>query len=329
MTTHKFVDSMPTVGLDFLWLELTAHCNERCVHCYAESGSDPSTPEVLSPVQYRSLIKQASDLGCKKIQFIGGEPTLHPHLSDFIGYASQCGYDFIEVFTNLYNLSESLLETFKSFDVHVATSFYSFDERRHESVTQTKNSYQRNVTNIQRIINSGLDLRVGVIEMRQNSRDSGETSEFLQSLGVENIGSDRLRSFGRGINQAEEKANDLKELCGNCWSGSLNIRPDGLVSPCIMSRNMPVGNVIDSELKTLIESLELKKLRETIYRDVWLPVVEREKTDSLEIENNCGPCRPHDPSCHPICEPRCSPRCSPSCNPCSPGRQCWPTQCAP
>jgi MoaA/NifB/PqqE/SkfB family radical SAM enzyme len=298
--TIGFKEKMPTVGLNFLWLELTAHCNEQCVHCYAESGSDPSTPEILNPRQYRSLIKQASDLGCKEIQFIGGEPTLHPHLSDFIKYASECGYEFIEVFTNLYNLPDNLLNTFSLFGVHIATSFYSFDKNRHEAVTQTTNSYQRNVTNIKKVLSAGLELRVGVIEMDQNSGDFRETSEFLTSLGVKDVGSDRLRGFGRGTSQAEQRANDLNELCGNCWSGSLNIRPDGLVSPCIMSRNMTVGNILTSKLQTVVESLELERLREAIYR-----------TTSLEVKR-CGASDPGD-----------------SCYPCTPSRRCFPSQCLP
>jgi uncharacterized radical SAM superfamily Fe-S cluster-containing enzyme len=46
------------------------------------------------------VIDEAYDAGCRQLQFIGGEPTLHPSLDSFIRHAAEKGYEFIEVFTN-------------------------------------------------------------------------------------------------------------------------------------------------------------------------------------------------------------------------------------
>ncbi len=110
--------------LDFIWLELTSLCNMECVHCYAESGPNPETKNILSPQKYLEIITQAANMNCKKIQFISGEPTIVKHLPDYIVHASNNGFEFIEVFTNAFVLTKKLLTCFVENKVSVATSFY-------------------------------------------------------------------------------------------------------------------------------------------------------------------------------------------------------------
>ncbi len=49
--------------LDFIWLELTNHCNLFCSHCYAESGPSPSNRDVLTYDEYVTLLSEAAELG--------------------------------------------------------------------------------------------------------------------------------------------------------------------------------------------------------------------------------------------------------------------------
>ncbi len=58
-----------TVELQFLWVELTNQCNLQCSHCYAESGPNASVRNALSSAQYRQLIFDAYENGCRQIQF--------------------------------------------------------------------------------------------------------------------------------------------------------------------------------------------------------------------------------------------------------------------
>jgi MoaA/NifB/PqqE/SkfB family radical SAM enzyme len=50
---------------------------------------------------WRNVIEEAASLGCSKVQFIGGEPTVHPRLSDLLVEARRIGFDFIEVYTGV------------------------------------------------------------------------------------------------------------------------------------------------------------------------------------------------------------------------------------
>jgi uncharacterized radical SAM superfamily Fe-S cluster-containing enzyme len=56
-------------------------------------------------------VDEAAELDCRGVQFIGGEPTMHPRLDDFVDHANRRGFAFIEVFTKATRLDKELLGT--------------------------------------------------------------------------------------------------------------------------------------------------------------------------------------------------------------------------
>ena len=300
-------EKLETQDLRFLWLELTSRCNLHCIHCYAESGPSPDIEDILTPNDYHGIIDSAASLGCKQVQFIGGEPTLVTELPAYIAHAHECGYEFVEVFTNATRISDQLLECFVRYRVAVATSFYSCHEATHDRITKHHGSYAKTVQTIRRLLAAGLDVRAGIIVMDENRMDVEETQQFLQNMGIHNINTDRIRAVGRALSSDKDPA--MSELCGKCWLGSICVAPDGAVSPCIMSRAWSIGSLKEHRLEDLVHSPALHTLREQIFNDVW----------SSDMGAPCSPqCSPH---CQPTCPPNCSPTCSPiSCGP----RGCWP-----
>jgi len=298
--------------LDFVWMELTNQCNLQCLHCYSESTPRSTERNLLSENEYLSLIAEAHELGCRQLQFIGGEPTLNKSLPRLIAYADEIGYDFIEVFTNLVALSDSLLDIFGRHRVSIATSVYAGTPELHDLITQTPGSHKKTIFNIARLLSASLPVRVGVIAMEQNKNAIDSTFEFLRELGVTNIGLDQVRSFGRA--QAE-KSCSMDNLCGNCANNILAIGPDGTVAPCIMSKEWSVGSVLRTPLKQIAASESLLATRRRI-------------ADATSVKaGGPYPCQP-DQSCMPNCAPssHCSP-CSPNAGqPCQPNRWCNPTK---
>src|ERR1044071_881730 len=126
---------LEAIGLDFLWLEITPRCNLNCVHCYAESDMSRALHGKLKLQDWLSLIRQAAQLGCKKVQFIGGEPTLHPDLCEMIREANRLGFQIIEVYTNGTHFTKPLKQVFKDNGVSLAFSVYAADADTHDLVT--------------------------------------------------------------------------------------------------------------------------------------------------------------------------------------------------
>ncbi len=317
MDVQNLTETVPAkTPIDFLWLELTNQCNLQCTHCYAESGPQEQKG-TLSAAEYARLIADAFELGCRRVQFIGGEPTLNRDLQSFITMAHDLGYEFIEVFTNLTRLSEELVECFKRHRVHIATSVYASAPASHDLITQVPGSFDKTKHSIQRLIKAGIPVRASIVEMAVNSGQTESTTSFLRELGVTSVGVDRLRRFGRGAEC--ERAGDMTELCGNCANGTLCISPNGEVSPCIMSKQWKVGSVSNAPLSEVVNSAFLRETRQRIYDAV---LVDRPIGADCPPVPNCSPnCAPYcGPGCNPRCGPTCNPQCGPSCRPSEPWR---------
>ena len=309
MTVHQDQSAfVRDTGLSFLWLELTNTCNLECTHCYAGSSPRVRDEKPLSLAHYHDLLSGAYETGCRGVQFIGGEPTLNKHLPRLLSFAHDLGYEQIEVFTNLVALSDELLEHFVLLNVAVATSIYSSQKNVHDLITGRKGSWSRTERNLRRVIDARLDLRVAVITMEQNKDDYAATYDWLVDLGVENIGHDHVRAIGRAD---KNSSCEMGELCGQCAHGTLCVSPDGLVSPCIMSKSWPVGNAHESSIQAIASSDRLAKVRDQIL-----------KATEERALNRMGGCQPDSPN-------KCGPDSGDNCNPCNPKGHCGPNRCRP
>jgi MoaA/NifB/PqqE/SkfB family radical SAM enzyme len=298
------------ISLDFVWLELTNQCNLKCTHCYADSGPRGNVADLLQRVHYEKLILDSHQLGCRHIQFIGGEPTLNPDLPYLIHIALAAGYSSIEVFTNLISLPASLQECFVTHNVSVATSVYAPAPAFHDRVTQVDGSFERTTKNIASLLNAGVPVRAGVIDVENDSERVDATVSFLKGLGVHHVGVDRLRLFGRAKDRMDTC---LSELCGSCAGNILCIGPDGRVSPCIMSKDWSVGSVLKSSLREIASSTRLAKLRTDIHHAAGQPT---------HATYHLGACNPDRPN-------KCGPDYGGPCSPCNPNTHCGPNSCKP
>jgi MoaA/NifB/PqqE/SkfB family radical SAM enzyme len=296
---------MNSIPVEFLWLELTDICNLKCKHCYANSGPENGNQDLLSEMDYKNIIHSAYSGGCRSIQFIGGEPTANNSLPYLIRYATALGFEFVEIFSNLVRFPECVFDVIvDSKDrSQIATSLYSYDPETHDRITGKPGSHLSTLKNIEKILAAEIPLRAAFIEMNENSGHFDRTLNFLQSIGVRNVQSDRVRNFGRGAHDEES----IDELCGHCAGPTLCIGSDGAVSPCIMSRSWSIGNIRQSEYMDLVNSDSLKKLRSKIAKQH----IETQKENN-DVTEKCNPCNPWA-----------------NCKPCPPNTHCNPHNCVP
>lgn len=291
--------------VSFMWLEITGKCQLMCTHCYAESGPT-GVHGPMTRSDWIETINTAADLGIDRVQFIGGEPTMHHDLPVFIRYALS-RLIWVEVFSNLAHVPPTLWDIFTLPGVHLATSYYSDEATQHERITQRRGSYTRTKSNISEALRRSIPLRVGIIDVAEGQRVEQARAE-LTELGVRSINVDRLRQVGRGV---RESTSATDELCGHCAQGVVAVSPTGEVWPCVFARWMPLGNVRTTSLSEILSGELMASARSAL------------ALSSSEAESIC------DPRCCPnnMCDPQCSPSCSPSC---SPAGNCVPKgNCAP
>ena len=247
----------------FLWFELAGRCNFECIHCYAESSPRKDHGNVSSS-RWHELLVEAQQLKVEHIQFIGGEPTLHPSFSDLICHSHRLGLG-IEVYTNLAVLSEHTLKLYEANDVSIATSFYSIDPDVTARMTRRDWAHKQIVANIMWLLECGIPLRVGIIKNQQDE-DVTPTINFLRSLGVKHFREDAVRAVGRGgLNVLQPRPRDRRDdLCGACANGNAAITPSGDVYPCVFSRWLPIGNINERSLAEVLHG----DLMESVGRDL-------------------------------------------------------------
>ncbi|MFC7791454.1 radical SAM protein [Streptomyces cinereoruber] len=240
-------------------LEITGTCQLQCSHCCTKSGPDVPAGE-MTRENWLAVIDDVARLGIPAVQFIGGEPTLSPHLPEFIDRALDRGLK-VEVYSNLSHIGPVLWSAFSQPGVCLATSFYSDQAAQHEEITRGKGSFARTRGNIVEALAKGIEMRVGIVEVLPEQRVEEAVAE-LRELGVQRIQVDRVRKVGRAA--GEHGGNTTKELCGHCFRHRVSVSPDGKVSGCILSRFMVAGNVRERSLADILTSDRYAELTHSV-----------------------------------------------------------------
>jgi MoaA/NifB/PqqE/SkfB family radical SAM enzyme len=309
MSTPQIAPDASLQGLSFLWLEITSKCNLECVHCYADSGPQEQLFGGMNAEDWLEILREAAELGCRQVQFIGGEPTLHPGLPRMIRVAREAGYEFIEVYTNATHITDELLRVFVDEGVHLAVSFYSDVPAVHDAITTRRGSFQRTVANLQKLVSAGLPVRAGIIETEQNRGHGERARRFLEGIGITDAKVDGQRGIGRGATvEIDTRERQMAELCGECWKGKLCVTSAGAVYPCVFSRFEQVGAASDG-IAALVDGDALSSFRRELRE---YSAASRGTNDELASCNpdRCSPCTPG--SWKDEKPPRCSPECSPA-----------------
>lgn len=296
----------PSPHVHFVWLELTGQCNLQCTHCYADS-SPHGTHGSMQLSDWEAVLVDTKAAGAQTVQFIGGEPTLHPHFVELVRLAASLELS-IEVFSNLLRVPVELWELFNECHVALATSFYSSRPDVHDQVTTRTGSQKRTLSNIEKAIAHSIPLRVGLIKVLPDQEEE-ETEQLLRSVGVQDINVDDVRGVGRG-GVHECSSQQVDQLCGRCSSGTAMIDPDGWVYPCVFARWLRIGNVRMEPFHKIVASQAMNNIR----ADLTAAFTERSTAQSCVP--NCGPS-----GCAPNCAPSvgCIPPPRPP-SPCPPRR---------
>jgi radical S-adenosyl methionine domain-containing protein 2 len=86
----KNISFPPTSPLPSANWHITEVCNFQCTYCYATFSKMPVRSPV-SLVDGKKIISMLANAGVDKITFVGGEPTLHPHLTAWAAYSKSAG----------------------------------------------------------------------------------------------------------------------------------------------------------------------------------------------------------------------------------------------
>lgn len=307
------VPNSPAPGLDFLWIELTAKCNLGCGHCYAGSQNPALFPAAapaeagppLTLDQWDAVLRQAAELGCRAVQFIGGEVLLDRRLFKLLDRAVAYDYTYIEVYTNGTLLNERTVEALARRGARLAVSLHGVSADVHDGVVGLRGSFDRTVRGLRLLAERNVPFRVGGVAVAENQAEIMQVEALGQALGAYESRIDLARPTGDGPAPAlpddpallaphwllapafvaDRDRFEHNRRWNACWAGKLSITTDGRVMPCIMGRAETIGNVVETPLADILTGPSLSALWGLTKDQVAV-------CRDCEYRYACGDCRP-------------------------------------
>ena len=273
-------------------LEVSAPCNERCVHCYFPEN-------YRSGVMFRELFlrifKQCKECNVLSITISGGEPMLNPNLLFFIKECRENNFS-INLLSNLTLMSDEMLQEFvKTPLLSIQTSLYSMNADIHDSITSVKGSFEKTKRAIETLYQHNIPMQINCPIMKQNKETYQDVLNWAKGMNIEadsdymlfgcfhgscnnlncRLELSDLKPFivnEPGPRESKEKVNyDMGRqdytICPVCIS-LVCVSHTGNVYPCEGWQSHSLGNIKDVPLKQIWEeSADIKELRSLSYDD--------------------------------------------------------------
>lgn len=256
-----------------LWVELTSHCNYRCVMCpNKDLGKDDKgyMPFDL----YEKIIAEAKGFVFDINLAHRGESLLHPRLVDAIRLAKDSGL-FTRLHTNGSLLTEDMAKQIVASGLdRLSFSFDGYNQETYESI-RVGGDFDRTIGNIVRFLEikkeSGShkpETAIEVINFDQLSRpEFMEAREAFRKrfagLPLDSFVMKELHNWAGEIDKAGDK--DAYSVCPFPWN-ALVIFWDGAVLPCTQDffGQYLIGNVKEESLREIWNGPRLQHLREKL-----------------------------------------------------------------
>ncbi|WP_157237908.1 radical SAM protein [Desulfobacter curvatus] len=163
-------------------MDLTARCNNDCVHCYINRPAHDrqALEKELTLDEIKAITAQAVDLGVLWILLSGGEPLLRPDFSEIYTHVKTRGV-FVSVFTNASLVTDEHIRLFKKYPPReIEVSVYGTTPEIHKSVVR-KNTFESTMTGINRLLSAGLPVTLKSTIMQANFSDFDDIANFCRS----------------------------------------------------------------------------------------------------------------------------------------------------
>ena len=265
------------ITISNVYISLCSTCNLRCKHCYITdyNKNDMSFEDI------KYLFEQLFSCGVKRINFSGGEILVRNDVLKIFKLASTLGFEY-GFTTNGTLITKNLISCLKDYPpTNVNVSLYGHKADLHESITNSKCSFDKTTCAIKLLTSSGFNVNAKVMVTNQNYKYIEQIYNFLINLGTNIVSFDpniyckdngdqtpwkyRISEqdlmifdkskFGRKKTYKQRKPNSL--IC-NAGVDQIAIDSDGTVFPCSVFK-LPIGNIKTSSLTSILATSKCLK----------------------------------------------------------------------
>lgn len=286
----EYREDLTEFPLNLVYLEPTARCNLKCIHCFAQCPEIKNSVPEMSEEEVKRVIDKIDKKGVMDVCLTGGEVMYHPSALDIMEDIRSRGMRF-GILTNGILFNDERISRIKDLQPSfIAISLDSHKESIHNYIRQG-NSFKYTTRNIQKMAEAGLKPRVNhtlFSGLNDSLEDIESFLRYVSSLGVDSasITFDEFCPEGKGSRFANyspnerEAVNKIKVAFQNVFCLDLNdvksmmpegsfcgvgidtccIKSDGTVTPCpaLYGGIYDFGNV--QKLDEIWEQSEILKL---------------------------------------------------------------------
>ncbi len=197
-------DPLNSYPLTQIYFYLTSGCNLKCRHCWISPGYLPETAESgktgrhLDIDLFRSILRQAGDIGTDRIKLTGGEPLLHPGIEEILEIARSGGFR-INIETNGTICTPSLAKRIADCnDPFVSVSLDGAERETHDWVRGVPGSFDRALSGIRALVNAGIGPQL-IMTLLKTNRDQIESYiRMAEDLGAASVKLNVLQAMAGG-----------------------------------------------------------------------------------------------------------------------------------
>lgn len=186
-------------SFNHLFLYITERCQLRCGHCYM--GNRLDQPMSMNHEQAVGIMRNCRKLGAKAITFVGGEPTLHDDLPQFVDAASDLGFNEINLDTNGQN-AEGLFKIPPNKLNYVRVSIDGPDAETHETV-RGKGTWEKAIATLTALVQMGYKTAITSTIFHFNVDRALRLLQLADGLGVHLINFHAFSEEGLGRSKKE------------------------------------------------------------------------------------------------------------------------------
>ncbi|AZT89313.1 radical SAM protein [Caldicellulosiruptor changbaiensis] len=252
-----------------LQIEITKECNFDCKFCIKEDNilfrktgckRWKNEGKALKLDEWKNIIEQASQMGCRTLTFFGGEPFIkYSVLYDLVKYAKNFSIANIKVFTNGALLTDEMLSFIKKENIELTIQILSFDENCFDKISGVNGAFKKVFRNLDKMLELGIQFNILFLVNKFNETEleyikSFKTKikrevvvDFIHPKPENNFYSTKYINYIYAKERRLIKPNlhtfmFLKNY-NCCYGEKIAISENGDVFPCIMSRQLKLGNI--------------------------------------------------------------------------------------
>jgi SynChlorMet cassette radical SAM/SPASM protein ScmF len=212
MSNERGVSQYP---LNLIYFYLTEGCNLRCRHCWIapKHQTECNTYPALDLDLFKSIIGQAKPLGLRGVKLTGGEPLLHPKISEILEYI-QTQELRLTVETNGVLCTPELAEKMAVCrNPFVSVSLDGADAVTHEWVRGVGGCFNETIDGISNLVDVGLRPQIIMSVMHHNKDQMEQIVLLAESMGAGSVKFNIVQPTARGEKMRESgEALSIEEL---------------------------------------------------------------------------------------------------------------------